>query len=266
MFNPTNCNPNTFSGTATSTEGATAGLSTPFQVGSCRSLVFKPDFKVSTSGKTSRKNGASLSVSIKYPNVVPGLNQAAGQANVASVKVDLPKQLPSRLTTLQKACLASVFDANPANCPPASLVGHATVITPILPVPLTGPAYFVSHGGEAFPSLIITLQGYGVRVDLIGTTFISKDGITSSTFKSVPDVPFTSFQLTLPTGPFSALTAIGNLCQTKLVMPTAFTGQNGLAIHQATAITTTGCARHRKKPKPAKTSRTHHTAPGKETK
>ncbi len=269
MFNPTNCNPNTFSGTATSTEGATAGISTPFQVGSCRSLVFKPDFKVSTSGKTSRKNGASLSVSIKYPNISPGLNQAAGQANVASVKVDLPKQLPSRLTTLQKACLASVFDANPANCPSASLVGHATVITPILPVPLTGPAYFVSHGGEAFPSLIITLQGYGVRVDLIGTTFISKNGITSSTFKSVPDVPFTSFQLTLPTGPFSALTANGNLCQTRLVMPTAFVGQNGLAIHQATPITTTNCPKTRKKPKPAKTSRTHtthHTAPGKETK
>ena len=38
MFNPTNCNPQSFSGTATSTEGATAALSSPFQVGSCRSL------------------------------------------------------------------------------------------------------------------------------------------------------------------------------------------------------------------------------------
>ncbi len=46
MFNPTNCNPQSFSGTATSTEGATAPLSSPFQVGSCRSLQFKPTFKV----------------------------------------------------------------------------------------------------------------------------------------------------------------------------------------------------------------------------
>ena len=30
----------------------------------------------------------------------------------------------------------------------------------------------------------MVLQGYGVTVDLVGTTFISKSGITSTTFKS----------------------------------------------------------------------------------
>ncbi len=267
MFNPTNCNPNAFSGSAVSTQGTTAAISSRFRVGSCRSLAFRPSFKVSTSGRTSRKNGASLAVAIKYANITPGASQASGQSNVASVKVDLPKQLPSRLTTLQKACLASVFDANPAGCPSASLVGHATVLTPILPVPLTGPAYFVSHGGEAFPSLIIALQGYGVRVDLVGTTFISKQGITSSTFKQIPDVPFTSFALTLPTGPFSALTANGNLCNANLVMPTAFTAQNGLVIHQSTPITVTSCPK--KKPKLANKAdvrREGKATHGKETK
>ena len=96
---------------------------------------------------------------------------------------------------------------------------------------MEGPAYFVTHGGEAFPSLIIVLQGYGVTVDLVGTTFISKAGITSSTFKTVPDPPVGSFELTLPQGPFSALTANaanGELsARQKLAMPTEFVAQNG---------------------------------------
>src|SRR6202041_2400058 len=112
--------------------------------------------------------------------------------------------------------------------------------------PLEGPAYFVSHGGEAFPSLIVVLQGYGVTVDLVGTTFISKQGITSSTFKTVPDVPVGSFELTLPEGNYSALAANGNLCTSKLAMPTEFVAQNGVTIHQSTKISVTGCAKTKK--------------------
>ncbi len=241
MFNPTNCSPMSFSGTAVSTEGASAPISSHFQVGSCRSLKFKPDLKVSTSGKTSRANGASLDAKLIYPTTPLGDNQASSQSNIAKVKVELPKQLPSRLKTLQKACVAATFEANPANCPAASVVGHAKAVTPVLPVPLTGPAYFVSHGGEAFPSLVVVLQGYGVTVDLVGTTFISKHGITSSTFKSVPDVPVSSFELDLPEGANSALAAPHSLCRGKLAMPTEFVAQDGATIHQSTKIAVTGC-------------------------
>ncbi len=89
MFNPTNCNPQSFSGTATSTEGTNAALSSPFQVGSCRSLTFKPGFKVSTSAKTSRTQGASLDVKMTLPDE-GGLSSTA---NVQRVKVSLPKGL-----------------------------------------------------------------------------------------------------------------------------------------------------------------------------
>jgi hypothetical protein len=164
--------------------------------------------------------------------------------------VQLPKQLPSRLKTLQKACVAATFEANPAKCPAASIVGHATAVTPILPVPLAGPAYFVSHGGEAFPSLIVVLQGYGVTVDLVGSTFINKHGITSSTFKTVPDVPVGTFELTLPEGEHSALAAHGNLCKSRLTMPTEFAAQDTATIRREVRIAVTGCpkkvTRHRK--------------------
>jgi hypothetical protein len=267
MFGPTNCAKLQIAGTLSSLEGMSAPVASPFQVTNCASLAFKPKFTVSTSGKTSKANGASLSVKLVYPNAPQG-----AEANIHSVKVDLPKQLPSRLTTLQKACTAAQFEANPAGCPAASIVGHAKATTPLLPVPVEGPAYFVSHGGEAFPSLILVLQGYGVRIDLVGTTFISKAGITSSTFKTVPDVPVGSFELNLPQGKFSALTANGNLCRPTrtvtvrkrvarrvhgrvvhvertvkqtvaqpLQMPTGFVAQNGAQFSQTTKIAVTGC-------------------------
>ena len=249
MFNPSDCSPMSFSGTARSSEGATAAISSPFQVGSCQSLKFKPNFKVSTSGKPSRLNGASLDAKIVYPTVPAGNNQASSQANIARVKVELPKRLPSRLSTLQKACRALVFAANPAACPEGSIVGHATADTPVLPHPLSGPAYFVSHGGEAFPSLIVVLQGEGITVDLEGTTFISKKGITTSTFKSVPDVPVSTFELVLPKGPHSALAANGNLCKGTLTLPTEFLGQNGALIKQNTKINVTDCPKKHKQTK-----------------
>ncbi|MFZ1155611.1 MAG: hypothetical protein WAN93_11975, partial [Solirubrobacteraceae bacterium] len=188
-LNPTSCNTLSISSTLTSNLGKASTVSSPFQASNCQALAFKPGFKVSTSGKTSRVKGASLIVKLTYPNAPQG-----SQANIAKVKVDLPKQLPSRLTTLQKACTSAQFDANPAGCPAESIVGHAKAITPLIPVPLQGPAYFVSHGGAKFPELIIVLQGYGVTIDLRGETFISPAGITSSTFRTIPDQPVGSFE------------------------------------------------------------------------
>src|SRR6185312_3997375 len=187
------CSAMSIAGRVTSLQGSTASLSSPFQVTGCGDLSFKPQFSVSTSAHTSRANGASLDARLSYPT-----GSLGHAANIASVKVELPKRLPSRLTTLQKACPAATFNANPANCSQASVIGIVKASTPALPVQLVGPVYFVSHGGEAFPNLIAVLQGDGVRVDLTGSTFINKSGITSSTFKTVPDVPVNSFELYLP--------------------------------------------------------------------
>jgi hypothetical protein len=246
MFNPTSCNAQQITATISGSQNATASVSSPFAVGGCKSLEFKPKFAVSTSGKTSKADGASLDAKLSYP-----AGSVGSEANIAQVKVDLPKQLPSRLTTLQKACTAQTFEANPANCPAASIVGIVRADTPLLPVGLSGPVYFVSHGGEAFPSLIVVLQGDGVRVDLTGSTFISHAGITSSTFKTVPDVPVNTFEIYLPEGKYSALAANGSLCasQGKLKMPTLFVAQNGAEIHETTPVTVSGCAKTPKKVK-----------------
>ncbi len=246
IFNPTNCSALATESALTgfaqlpSSSGATQGLSSPFQVGACNALAFKPSFKVSTSAKTSKPIGASLQVN---------LLQGAHQANLRSVYAQLPIQLPSRLTTLQKACPEATFAANPVACRPlGSEVGTAVVVTPVLPGALTGSAYLVSHGGAAFPDLDLVLEDGLVRLILVGNTNIKK-GITSSTFAAIPDAPVTSFVLSLPTGPHSALSSNGSLCAKPLIMPTVITAQSGAQIKQNTRISVSSCpvkiVRHR---------------------
>lgn len=242
MFNPTNCSPLNVAGTISSTDGAGVAVSGPFEAANCANLPFKPEFKASTPAKTSKASGAGLTVKV---------GSGPGQANIGKVRVILPKQLPARLTTLQKACTEAQFNVNPAGCPAASSVGMATAVTPVLAHPLTGPAYLVSHGGAAFPDLVFVLQGEGIVLYLDGNTNIKK-GITSSTFNSVPDAPITSFETAFPEGPHSVLAtnipakAKGSMCQQKLTMPTTITGQNGAVMTQTTKIGVTGCPKKHK--------------------
>jgi hypothetical protein len=269
-FNPTGCHPSSIAATITSAQGATSDVSSPFQAADCAALKFAPEFTASTQANGSpRGNGASLDVKVAYPT--PGTSYS----NIAKVDTQLPLALSSRLPTLHKACTEAQFDANPAGCPAAATVGSATVKTPALSNPLTGPAILVSHGNEAFPDLVLVLQGEGVTIDLTGDTDI-KGGITYSKFEAVPDAPVSSFELSLPEKENSILAAVKNLCKptktvtvkkkvtvrrhgrrvkvTKktrktvpeaLVMPTALTAQNGAVVQQNIKVAVTGCVRSR---------------------
>lgn len=239
-FNPTNCNPSSITGSIGSDESLTSPVSVPFQVTNCAALKYTPTLTVSTAGKASRANGASLFFKIAYPKGAVG-----SQSWMKEMKFVIPKQLPSRLTTLQKACLAHVFEVERQNCPAASIIGHVLVHTPVLPVPLEGPLYFVSYGGAAFPDAVAVIQGDGITIESHGHTLISK-GVTSATFESVPDVPFESIEVTVPQGKFSEFGAnlpkgSYDFCGQKLTMPTLFKAQNGAEIHQNTAVGVTGC-------------------------
>jgi hypothetical protein len=239
IFNPTNCQGLTVNGTVVSAEGASVKVASPFHAANCATLPFTPKFSAASQAKTSRAGGASLHVTVA---------SSAGQANIARVAVTLPKRLAARLSTIQQACPDAVFNANPASCPVGSNIGTSQASTPVLSGPLSGPVYLVSHGGAAFPDIVVVLQGQGITVDLVGSINISKKSFTSSTFASVPDVPISRFDLLLPTGPHSALSATGSLCtKQSLNMPTTILGQNGAQIAQTTRIKVAGCPKPRKK-------------------
>jgi len=238
QFNPTNCAPKTITGTLQGAEGATQNVSSPFQVTGCQSLPFKPGVTAATKGKTSKADGASLGLTFR---------SKGGEAHVATTVLTIPATLPARLTTIQKACLASVFEANPATCPEGSDIGTAVVHTPVLKSPLTGPIYLVSHGNAAWPDAELVLQGEGIEIILDGQTAIKK-GVTTSSFLSVPDAPFESVEATLPEGPHSALTTNlplkdhYSLCGQKLTIPTALGGQNGSAVDESVKVSVQGCS------------------------
>ncbi len=266
MVNPTDCDEKHVTGTVVDVLDETAALSNRYAVVDCKSLAFKPRLVASTTGRTTVTDGADLVLQLTFPPVAPGLG-----ANLARIKLTLPKHLPSRLGTLQGACRQATFSSNPAACPPTSLVGVATAQTPLLKAALTGPVYLITHGPAALPSPVIVLQGEGVTLVLQGTTLINKQGAMSVAFTTIPDLPLSSLRLYLPQGPHSLLSANTSLCglseltsarrkvtqrtsahaqqrrvlraplPADLSMPTELAGHNGAVIHTTTKIRVIGC-------------------------
>jgi hypothetical protein len=231
LVNPTNCAEQATETSLGSTLGASLKLSTPFATTGCGSLGFAPTFTAATDAHATKAGGMSLKTTVA---------QGAGQSNIRSVTVQLPKQASTRLTTIQQACPEATAAAGLSGCPAGSVVGSATATTPTLPGVMSGPAYLVSHASEAFPDLDIVLEGSGVRVVLVGNTKIL-GGATTTTFATLPDVPVSSFSLDLPTGPHSAFAANSDLCAAPLVMPTTFIAQSGAEVHQNTHVSVAGC-------------------------
>jgi len=263
ILNPTDCQPLQIAATIAGAEGASAQVSSPFQLANCASLRFEPKLQALTYGNGEfRGHGASLHIELTTPPGPAGpagAAGAAGEANVRALKVDLPERLPARLETIQQACPEQTFGADPAACPPAAAIGTATVATPILGVPLTGPVYLVAkppasgaraNGGEnpqaAFPELVLALQGGGVTIELTGELYVSEANITSVTFRALPDVPIARLDLVLPEGPRSALAASSSLCTKRpLTMLAAITGQNGARVKAKVTVGVAGCPRER---------------------
>ena len=238
QFNPTSCAPLSVTGTLTGDEGTSAPVSSPFEVTNCASLPFAPKLTATAGSQASKVDGASLNVKIESPGL--------GQANIQKVLLTIPSLLPSRLDTIQKACPDYVFEKNPASCDEGSVVGKATVHTPVLKNPLIGPAYLVSHANREFPDVDFVLQGEGITLIVTGHTNITH-GVTYSRFETAPDAPFTAFETELPTGPHSALTAYVpgakryDLCGQNVNIPTEIIAQDGAEISQDTPVALTGC-------------------------
>lgn len=230
--NPTSCNPMSVSGTLSSIGGLSENVSSRFQVGGCSSLGFTPKLKIALSGKGKTRSG-------DRPTLTAMLTDPSGQANIHSAKVTLPLSLaldPKNSNNVCPFATAQAVHGGAVGCPSSTVVGKASVQTPLLSQPLTGKVYLVqgirtnSKGQtvRTLPSLLLPLRGQ-LALDLRAQTSVS-GGKLVTTFSAIPDAPVSNFTLQINGGPKGLLVITGrglNICAKTQVATAGFGAQSG---------------------------------------
>jgi hypothetical protein len=233
-LNPTSCDPMAVTGSVTALTGQSAALTSPFQVGGCSALKFKPNLAISLKGGTKRHRFPALKAVLTYPK---GQN-----ANIASAQVTLPHSAFLEQSHIGTVCTRVQFAADA--CPKASIYGKARAITPLLDKPLEGPVYLRSSSHE-LPDLVAALHGQ-IDVDLVGRVDTGKGGGIRNTFEAAPDAPVSKFVLEMKGGSKGLLVNSEDICRKPQRASVSFTAQNGKAF-AATPLIKNSCGGKAKK-------------------
>ncbi len=234
ILNPTSCNRFAITGNATSALGQAAGLTTPFQVGGCSALKFKPKLAIKLTGGTKRSKNPALKATLTLP---------PGGANIAKASVALPHSEFLDQSHIRTVCTRVQFAAaggSGAGCPPGSVYGRARAITPLLDSALEGPVFLRANPEHELPDLVAALNGQ-IAVELVGRIDSVKGGIRT-TFEGVPDAPVSKFVLEMQGGKKGLLENSVNLCKSTNRATALFDGQNGKA-HDFNPVVGNSCKR-----------------------
>jgi hypothetical protein len=240
-LNPTNCSAFNFEGTlhggganpADPASFSSVSATSPFQVSGCEKLGFKPTLYLRTFGGLTRP---------KKPKLRAILVARPGDANISRAQVTLPKALILEQANIGQVCTRVQFAAH--ECPAGSVYGFAEATTPLLDGPLKGPVYLRSNPEHELPDLVAALHGQ-VDVELSGVTDTTKNGRLRNTFEMVPDVPVSTFTLTVRGGKRGLLVSTRNLCRHKLFSRVEFNGQNGARMLKKKLRVRTSCKKHK---------------------
>lgn len=239
-LNPTKCLPMAIYGTLSgggsnpydpAAYSSVLGAS-PFQVGGCEKLGFKPKLFLRLFGAKRRA---------KNPKLRAVLKARGTDANVSRAAVILPPALILDQGNLAKVCTRVQYAADA--CPRKSIYGWARAFSPLLDRPLQGPVYLRSSD-NTLPDLVSALKGQ-VNIDLVSRTD-SVRGRIRNIFDVVPDVPVSKFVLTLRGGPRGLLVNSRGLCRRKkrgkgrrqLRAAMRFRAQNGKKLNRKVKLRT----------------------------
>jgi len=233
-LNPTSCEPKSLTGAATALTGQSALLSSPFQVGGCDGLKFKPKLAIRLKGGTKRNRFPALRAELTFP-------KGAG-ANIEQAQVTLPHSAFLEQAHIGTVCTRVQFAAD--QCPKASIYGRARAFTPLLDKPVEGPVYLRSSNHK-LPDLVAALDGQ-IDVDLVGKVDTGKGGGIRNTFESAPDAPVTKFVLEMSGGKKSLLVNSENICRKPQRAKVALAAQNG-KVSETTPLIANDCKKPKKK-------------------
>jgi hypothetical protein len=236
FLNPSGCDTRLFVASFTSYQGGSASADFPTQATGCDQLPFSPKLRLiaGSQGNTAKDS---------HPPLKAIVTQRRGEANIANARVVVPDIIRPNVPQFQKpGALCTDGQLAARACPPTSLIGNATVRTPVLPFPLTGPVYIVLKAGNPLPELAVFLRNGGIEVLLRAANGFSGIRILN-TFNNVPDVPQSYFELNVNGGRNGILNAFSDLCETNTVQPidATFTGHNGKRVSSKPELEIEGC-------------------------
>jgi hypothetical protein len=214
-LNPTNCDRFSIEGQVVGDQGTVAGPTEPYQAANCADLGFKPKLGLKLRGSTKRRG---------HPGLQAVLRAKAGETNVGRTQVAMPSTLLLDNSHIGTVCTRVQFSAHA--CPPAAVYGHATVETPLLDNPLSGPVYLRSSKHK-LPDLVADLRGQ-IEIELAAKIDTVKGGLRA-TFAKVPDAPVTKFVLRMQGGKKGLLINSSPLCRHAQKATVEMNGQNGRA-------------------------------------
>ncbi len=228
VLNPTSCRQTSTASTllgsgldfASEADDRPVTVSTPFQAVNCAKLPFKPRLALKLKGGTHRGD---------YPALTAKLNMNGfGEAGIARSQVTLPPSEFIANAHFNTICTRVQFkqgDHPGERCPAGSVYGKASVTTPILSDPLTGPVFLRSSEHE-LPDVVAAIHNGEIDVVLVGRVDSVK-GKLRTTFEATPDAPVGNVVLSLRGGKKGLFENSTNLCKGTHKALASFTGHNG---------------------------------------
>ncbi len=205
--NPTSCEASQLSSTLTgsgtsfgdSSDDSSASATVPFQLLNCLTLDFRPKLGLRLGGGSRRGD---------YPALRAVFRARSGDANLKRMAVTMPHSEFLAQNHIRTICTRAQFGGG--DCPPGSVYGSATALTPLFDEPLRGPVVLRSST-QKLPDLVADLHSGAVRIVLAGRIGPAKHGIRAF-FDDLPDAPINRFVLHLRGGGRGLLVNSSNIC------------------------------------------------------